>query len=118
MKTTLMIIALLITAPAMGQAVYKCPQPDGSLKYQSSRCPDGTRGRIQIQDNGTVTGPANDVVSSPTVPTTKPTPVAAPFRPAPAPQSRSVTESQAWKGLDKIQAESTSTINALQRMKR
>lgn len=118
MKTTMILIALLITGPAWGQKVYKCPQPDGSLKYQSTRCPDGTRGRIQIKDNGVVTGPANAVVSSPTVPTTQPTPVAAPFRPAPAPRSRSVTDSQAWKGLDKIQAESTSTINALQRLQR
>lgn len=116
MKTTLIIIALLITGPAWGQRVYKCPQPDGSLKYQSARCPDGTRGRIQIKDNGAVSGPANDVAASPTVP------VAAPFRPAPAPapapKSRSVTESQSWKGLQKTIDESTQTINALNRMRR
>lgn len=116
MKTTLMIIALLITAPAMGQAVYKCPQPDGSLKYQSSRCPDGTRGRIQIQDNGVVSGPANDVPAQAPIPAT-----VAPAKiesPAVVRSQRSVTESQAWKGNERIIQESTQTINALQRLQR
>lgn len=115
---TLILLSALIAMPAMAQPVYKCPQPDGSLKYQSTRCPDGTRGRIQIQDNGVVTGPANAVISSPTVPTAKPTPVAAPFRPAPATQSRSVMDSQAWKGSQKIIDESTQTINSLNRLRR
>lgn len=111
---TLFLALSLITLPAMAQPVYKCPQPDGSLKYQSTRCPDGTRGRIQIKDNGTVTGPANAVP----VPAT----VAAPAKPAEPrvmvqPQ-RSVMDSQAWKGTQKIIDESTQTINDLNRLRR
>lgn len=114
MKTVSLFIALslLFALPAMAQPVYKCPQPDGAIKYQKARCPEG--GRIQIKDNGTVTGPANAVP----VPVT----AAAPAKPAAPPvivqQPRSVMDSQAWKGLDKIQAESTATINALNRLRR
>lgn len=114
MKTILMLLMVMLTGTAMGQAVYKCPQPDGSLKYQSARCPDGTRGRIHIQDNGVVSGPANV--------TPVPVPVSTePAKPEPTlvvrPQ-RSVTDSQAWKGNERIIQESTQTINALQRLQR
>ena len=113
-----LILALsLITLPAFGQAVYKCPQPDGSLKYQSTRCPDGTRGRIQIEDNGTVSGPANAVAVQPAPPAAAT--AVAPTEPRViVRQHRSVTDSQAWKGNEKIIHESTQTINALNRLRR
>lgn len=54
-----LIMTLALSAPALGQAVYKCPQPDGKFIYQSTRCTDGTRGRVSIQDNGRESGPVN-----------------------------------------------------------
>ena len=109
---TLFLALSLITLPAMAQPVYKCPQPDGSLKYQSTRCPDGRRGSIQIKDNGTVTGPANAIPAA--------TPVATqqPDQPVLVRPQRSVTESQAWKGNERIIRESTQTINTLNRLHR
>lgn len=130
MKALILALSLL-TLPAFGQAVYKCPQPDGSLKYQSTRCPDGTRGRIQIQDNGTVTGvPAADAPTG-----LRPgeqailnqvkqreeaqhNAAAAPPPSAVSARPRSVMDSQAWKGNEKIIQESTQTINALNRLRR
>jgi hypothetical protein len=107
---TQLLLSALITLPAMAQPVYKCPQPDGSLKYQSTRCPDGTR--IPIQDNGVVTGPANAIPAA--------TPVATqqPDQPVLVRPQRSVTESQAWKGNERIIRESTQTINTLNRLHR
>lgn len=110
MKVPLILISAMIAGPALAQPVYKCTQPDGRLHYQSARCPDGTR--IPIQDNGFVTGPANTLPAA--------TPVATPQSAQPVlvrPQ-RSVTESQAWKGNERIIRESTQTINTLHRLHR
>lgn len=123
MRITIAVVALAFSAAASGQTVYKCQQPDGKMIYQSTRCMDGSRGRMMIQDNGVVSGEANQSGLRPgeqAVLNTaiKPAPSAEPVTtPQPAPP-RSVTESRAWKGLDKIQQESTDTINALNRLLR
>ncbi len=84
MNRMILMFALVISAPALSQPVYKCPQPDGSIVRQESPCPE----------NGTQ-----------------------PVQPA-SRYGSSVTESPAWRGLDKIQAESTQTINALTRQRK
>ncbi len=44
----------LMTLPAFGQAIYKCPAPDGKAYYQQTPCPQGAR--MAIQDNGSGSG--------------------------------------------------------------
>lgn len=109
MNRITLTLAIALSVPVAAQTVYKCPQPDGSIAYQKSRCPEG--GRIGIQDNGKQSG----AVQAVTPPAINPTaPPAAAVQPANR-YGSSVTESPAWKGLDRIQAESTQTINALTR---
>jgi hypothetical protein len=110
MKVPLILLSAMIAGPALAQPVYKCPQTDGSLHYQSARCSEGTR--IPIKDNGVVTGPANALPAA--------TPVATPqpAQPLLVRPQRSVTESQAWKGNERIIRESTQTINTLNRLHR
>ena len=50
-----LLLMVLLTLPAFGQSVYKCPQPDGKISYQRARCAEG--GKISIQDNGSGTRP-------------------------------------------------------------
>ncbi len=84
MNRTILILALVLSAPALSQPVYKCPQPDGSIVRQESPCRESDTQPAQ---------PASRYGSS-------------------------VTESPAWKGLDRIQDESTQTINALTRQRK
>lgn len=44
----------LVALPAFGQAIYKCPGPDGRPYYQQSPCPQGAR--MAVQDNGSGSG--------------------------------------------------------------
>lgn len=112
MNRTILLLALALSAPALSQPVYKCPQPDGSIAYQKSRCPEG--GRIGIQDNGSQSG---DIQAAPAPASNSGIPPAAAVQPA-SRYGSSVTESPAWKGLDRIQDESTQTINALTRQRK
>ncbi|MFO1372478.1 MAG: hypothetical protein U1F42_08810 [Candidatus Competibacteraceae bacterium] len=44
----------LVTTPAISQTVYKCPQADGTLKFQQSEC-TGTAGqevKVDTRDTG------------------------------------------------------------------
>lgn len=41
MKTTLLSLTLLLTAPAFGQAVYKCPDASGVVRFQQMPCEGG-----------------------------------------------------------------------------
>lgn len=50
MNRMILSLTLILVAPAFGQAVYKCPQPDGKISYQAARCATGSR--MAIQDNG------------------------------------------------------------------
>jgi len=36
----LILIAALLTAPAIGQIMYKCPDPAGVVKFQQAPCPN------------------------------------------------------------------------------
>ncbi len=58
MNRWILLPLALLAAPAMGQAVYKCPGPDGRPYYQQSPCPQGAR--MTIQDNGSGSGAAPD----------------------------------------------------------
>lgn len=120
MNRTLLIISLSLAVPAYGQTVYKCPTPDGKTSYQRAKCSDGRR--MPIQDNGKASGDENQTSLRPgeqallndsqkreqaerqdaTKADTKTQP--------------SVTKSEAWRGLDRIQKESTATIHSLTRM--
>ncbi len=120
MNRTLLIISLSLAVPAYGQTVYKCPTPDGKISYQRAKCPDGRR--MPIQDNGKASGDENQTSLRPgeqallndsqkreqaerqdaTKADTKTQP--------------SATKSEAWRGLDRIQKESTATIHSLTRM--
>lgn len=111
-RIALILAIALSAAPAISQTVYKCPQPDGSIAYQKSRCPEG--GRIGIQDNGSQSG---DIQAAPAPASNSGIPPAAAVQPA-SRYGSSVTESPAWKGLDRIQDESTQTINALTRQRK
>lgn len=124
MNRTLLIISLSLAVPAYGQTVYKCPTQDGKISYQRAKCPDG--GRMPIQDNGKASGDENQTSLRPgeqallndsqkreqaerqdaTKADTKTQPATQP----------SVTKSEAWRGLDRIQKESTATIHSLTRM--
>lgn len=50
MNRMILSLTLILATPAFGQAVYKCPQPDGKISYQAARCASGSR--MAIQDNG------------------------------------------------------------------
>lgn len=124
MYRTLLIIGISLAAPAYGQTVYKCPTPDGKISYQRAKCPEG--GRMVIQDNGKSSGDENQTSLRPgeqallndsqkreQAERQAATKADAKTQPAIQP---SVTKSEAWRGLDKIQQESTATINSLTRM--
>ena len=40
---------ILITAPALGQTVHKCPGPDGKQIYQQTQCPGETGAELKIE---------------------------------------------------------------------
>ena len=114
MKTLIILASLALAPPALAQSIYKCPQPDGTLSYQHARCPDGSRERLTIKGNGAESGDTGKA-APPSRPQNRESSASSV---AVQPSTRPITESNAWKGLDKIQQESTETINALNRLRR
>ena len=54
MKTTLMILSLLISLPALGQTLYKCPSPTPGLPatYQQMPCSGGDQIKLAPSNPG------------------------------------------------------------------
>lgn len=45
----ILVILVLITTPAFGQMVHKCPGPDGKLVYQQKECAESAGATLKIE---------------------------------------------------------------------